>query len=304
MTQKSKVSVIIPAYNEEEGLPKVIEEIPSAVDEIIVVDDGSSDKTYEVAKKYDVKVLKHEKNMGKVAAIRTGLKNATGDIIVLTDADYTYPAKYIREIVKRLEEGSDLVIGSRFSNKTAKMPKLNRIGNRILSSIASYVSGTKITDGQSGFRGFRKDFLEDLEVSASGLEFESEMTVKAAKLGYKVTEVPTEYRERTGKSKLNPFIDGYKMFFSIFSILYKETSFLAKAILFPAILFGLSGMIFGGISLNEFLIYGKPRHIYYPSLTVLFILLGFQLFSLGLIVDNIDKKMDRIYERLSREKKI
>lgn len=297
---QKKVSVIIPAYNEREGLPKVVAEMPDVVDEVLVVDDGSTDGTYEVAKGMEVRVLRHKENMGKVAAIQTGLRHATGGIVVLTDADFTYPAGDIVPLLKELEKGADLVIGSRFMGKIENMPLLNRIGNKILSLVVTFVSGSKITDSQSGFRGFRRGFIDKIKVSARSLEFETEMTVKAAKLGYKVTEVPIKYRRRIGKSKLNPIKDGYKMFFAILSILYNETSTLAKIVIFPGVLTSIIGLIFGVIAVNEYLRFGRPVHVYYPLLTVLFVVLGAQIFSLGLIVDNMTKKMDRVYEVLKK----
>jgi glycosyltransferase involved in cell wall biosynthesis len=297
---QKKVSVIIPAYNEEKGVPSVVKELPDVVDEIIVVDDGSTDRTYEVAEGLEVRVLRHDKNMGKVAAIRTGLENAEGDFVILTDADFTYPSENIVPLLEELESGADLVIGSRFMKKIENMPLLNRFGNKILSLVATFVSGSRITDSQSGFRGFRRGFVDKVEVSARSLEFETEMTVKAAKLGYSVVEIPIEYRKRIGVSKLSPFKDGYKMFFAILSIMYNETSSLAKMVILPGILMFIAGVIFGMIVVNEYLVFGKPQHIYYPLLTVLFVLVGTQLFSLGLIVDNMTKKMDRIYKALKK----
>jgi len=282
-----RISLIIPAWNEEEALPKVVEEIPDSVNEIIIVDDGSTDDTHIIAKEYEkkypnVKVYKHKANSGKVAAIRTGIKNATGDIIVLTDADFTYPASDIIHLVNEVDAGADLVLGSRFMNGINNMPLLNRIGNKIFSLFTSYISGTFITDGQTGFRAFKRERFNKLDVKAKSLEFETKMTVRAAKHGYIVAEVPIHYRERIGKSKLNPIPDGYM----------------------PSIIFMLFGMLFGIISAWEYLSQGMPLHPYYPLLTVFLILIGIQLFSLGLIIDNLTKKLERIDERVMRVKKL
>lgn len=295
-----KVSVVIPAYNEKEGLEPTIKEMPDIVDEIIVVDDGSSDGTYKIAKKLGVVVCQHEINMGKVAAIKTGIDKASGDIIVLTDADYTYPAENITDFVEEINKGADLAIGSRFFGGVGvqNITRFNRMGNKIFSFIATYVSGQYISDAQSGFRAFRKDFLKILGVEAKSLEFETEMTVKAAKHGYMVKEIPIDYRKRLGKSKLNPIIDGLKMSKALIAVLYKETSMLGKMVIMPSIISIVIGIVFGMISLLDFYWYGAPRP-FYPILTTLLILVGVQLFSVGLLIDNLTKKLNRIDEKVS-----
>jgi glycosyltransferase involved in cell wall biosynthesis len=292
-----KTSLIIPAYNEEKGVSLVIEEYSDNVDEIIVVDDGSTDRTFEVAKKYDVKLYKHETNSGKVAALRTGVEHATGDIILFTDADYTYPAKYIPDFVKEIAAGADLVLGARLEN-IKNMPFLNRIGNQIFSFLATYISCMNITDSQTGYRAFRKEMFDKLDVNAKSLEFETKMTVRAAKHGYKIVEIPIEYRERVGKSKLRPIRDGLKMFFALGSVAYSETSLLAKMIMVPSLFFILIGLIAGSISIYEKIAFGVLSHEYYPILTTFLILIAIQLISIGLIVDYLTKKLDRIEERL------
>lgn len=298
-----KTSLIIPAYNEEKGLPLVIEDYLDKVDEIIVVDDGSTDRTFEVAKKYakkyDVKIYKHETNKGKVAALRTGVEHATGEIIIFTDADYTYPAKYVPDFVKEIERGADLVLGSRLKN-IKNMPFLNRIGNRIFSLLATYIGCINITDSQTGYRAFKRDMFDKLNVNAKGLEFETKMTVRAAKHGYKIVEIPIEYRERVGKSKLRPIRDGIKMFFALCSVAYSETSLLAKMIMIPSLFFILIGLITGSISIYEKIVFGVLSHEYYPILTTFLILIAIQLISIGLIIDYLTKKLDRIEERLSK----
>jgi glycosyltransferase involved in cell wall biosynthesis len=297
---KLKTSLIIPAYDEEKGVPLVIEDFLDKVDEIIVVDDGSTDRTYEVAKKYTnkkVKLYKHETNKGKVAALQTGVEHATGDVIIFTDADYTYPAKYIPDFVKEIADGADLVLGARLEN-IKNMPFLNKIGNHMFSFLATYISCMNITDSQTGYRAFKREMFDKLNVNAKSLEFETKMTVRAAKLGYKIVEIPIEYRERVGKSKLKPIRDGIKMFFALVSIAYSETSLLAKMIMIPSFFFILIGLTAGLIAIYEKIVLGVLTHEYYPILTTLLILIAIQLISIALIIDYLTKKLDRIDERL------
>ncbi len=297
-----KSTLIVPAYNEEKALPLVIEEFINSVDEIVVVDDGSSDKTYDLAKKYNIKVYKHEKNMGKVCAVRTGVANASGEIIIFTDADYTYPAKYIPQFISTIEEGADIVLGSRFLGGINNMPFLNSIGNRLFSAIAAYISCVNITDAQTGYRAFKREMFSKLDVNAKSLEYETKMTVRAAKLGYKIVEIPIEYRKRIGSSKLRPIQDGFKMFKGLLSIAWGETSLIAKTIMAPSILFITIGLTFGSISIYEKIKFGVLDNAYYPLIATLFILVAIQLISFGLIVDYLTKKLDRIEEKIRYRK--
>lgn len=298
-----KISVIIPAYNEENGVGMVVDEIQKTLKgrydfEIIVVDDGSKDKTAEQAKKAGARVIAHGSNKGKVAAIRTGIANAGGDIIVLTDADYTYPAANIPQFIEALNAGADMALGSRMHAGMNNIPAFNRMGNMLFSMMTSYIGCVHITDGQTGFRAFRKRDFGRLDVNARGLEFETKMTVKAAKHGYNLVEVPIEYRPRIGKSKLHPLRDGYLMLRSLFSILLSETSFITKTFLIPTPVFFIVGLCFGIISLAEKVEYNVLEHQYYPLLAAFMILFSMQLFSMGLVVDFLTKKLDRIDERL------
>lgn len=296
-----KVSVVIPAYNEEKALPLVIEEYMDKADEIIIVDDGSSDGTLDIAKAYNVKVCRHEKNMGKVSALRTGVANAGGEIIIFTDADHTYPAKYVPQFVSEIEKGADLVLGSRFLNGINNMPMFNKVGNKFFSLITSYISCINISDAQTGYRAFKREYFEKLDVSAIGLEYETKMTVRAAKLGYNIVEIPIEYRERVGKSKLRPIRDGAKMFRGLMSVAYNETSLIAKIFMMPSIFFIIVGFSFGIYSIYEKIWHKVLMHEFYPLIAALFILIATQLISIGLIIDYIVKKLDRIEEKLKHD---
>lgn len=209
-----KYTVIIPAYNEEEAIVPTIEEVKNIVNEeyeILVVDDGSEDETFELAKNCGVRVIKHERNRGKATAIKTGVENSTGEIVITIDADCTYEANAIPKLVKLVESGVDLAIGSRFLGQMEGMKFLNKLGNKIFSGLITLFTHQKITDAQSGLRAFKKSLFYRLSVEARGLDFETEMTARAVKGGYTVEEIPIKYKERVGKSKLKPFSDGYRM---------------------------------------------------------------------------------------------
>ncbi|MEI6104272.1 MAG: glycosyltransferase family 2 protein [Methanothrix sp.] len=157
-----KTSLVVPAYNEEKGLPLVVAEYQDVVDEIIIVDDGSSDGTFQVAKALvggKTKLFRHEKNAGKVAALRTGVKHASGDIVIFIDADNTYPARYVPDLVREIENGADLVLGARLQSRD-NIPAFNRIGNNIFSFLATYISCLRIKDSQTGMRAFRRQIIE------------------------------------------------------------------------------------------------------------------------------------------------
>ena len=297
-----RTSLVIPAYNEVEGLPLVVREYLDMVDEVIMVDDGSSDGTFQAAQALvggKVKLLRHEVNQGKVAALRTGVLQASGDVIIFTDADNTYPARYVPQLVQEIEKGADLVLGARIQARE-NIPAFNRLGNNIFSFLATYISCIRIKDSQTGMRAFRREMFDKLDVKAKGLEFETKMTVRAAKLGYKIVEIPIEYRERVGVSKLNPIKDGARMLTALLSVAYTETSLLSKMVLLPSIAFIFIGLITGFISIYEKVLYGVISHEFYPIFTAFLILVGIQLISLGLIVDYLTKKLDRIEEHLIR----
>lgn len=299
------VTTIVPAYDEEEALEAVVEEYREVCDEVVVVDDGSSDRTPGIGRDLahrhdDVVFVQHETNQGKAHALRTGVDHASGDVLVFTDADMTYPAEHVPDLVAALEEGADLVLGNRFGSGETSIPWVNRLGNTLFSFMISFVGGARIRDGQTGLRVLRKDDFAKLDVAATSLEFETKMTVRAAKLGYTIREVPIVYRERVGDTKLHPLQDGWRMFRSIFSILVSEASPMLKTALALSTVFLLAGAYTGLVALYNKVTTGVVQHQYYPTLTVLFVILAFQLFLTTLIGDQIRSRLDRLDEKLTR----
>jgi len=213
-----KKTIVIPAYNEEEAIKEVVEKtkrVCSRGDEIIVVDDGSDDRTSEIAEKLGVKVLRNKRNMGKAIALKTGFREAKNDFIVTIDADCTYPPEEIPKLIKALE-GNDLVIGSRFKNGIPKnFPFLRGIANVLGAKFASLILSKRVTDVTSGMRAFRKDVVEACDIRAKGLDFEAEFTSRSIAMGFKHKEVPIRSEERLGRSKLNFFSDIFKFSIAI-----------------------------------------------------------------------------------------
>ena len=218
-----KLSIIIPVYNEEDTILKVIEKVKKVrlkniTKEIIIVDDFSEDGTKNMLKNIrdkTNKVLFHKKNMGKGTAIRTGLKNDTGDIILIQDADFEYnPQEYPKLLKPILENKSKVVYGSRLETtrkNLKKMYKLHYIGNLILTLITNLLYGTRITDMETGYKVFRREVIKNMNLRAKRFDFEPEITAKILKRGYKIHEVPISFVGRKfDEGKKITWIDGIK----------------------------------------------------------------------------------------------
>jgi len=214
-----KVSIIVPAYNEVDAIRSVIDGIKllgMEDREIIVVDDGSLDGTYDAAKGIGgITVLKHEKNLGKGVALKTGIGHSKGDVIITIDADGTYPADDIPRLIEKMEEGYDMAIGSRFLGKTNSMPKIRFLGNIFFSKMVSLTGGKEVSDASSGLRAFKKNIINDMKIGSRNLSWEVEVTTKFLRKGFRIAEVPIEYSERIGKSKLRIWKDGFSFLFAI-----------------------------------------------------------------------------------------
>jgi len=216
-----KLSVIIPVYNEEKSILKVIDKVKKTklrgiAKEIIIVDDFSSDGTRRILEKLSgLKVFFHQKNMGKGSAIRTALKHATGDIVLIQDADLEYDPKEYRKLLGPIVKGkAKVVYGSRLASirkNLKKMYKLHYFGNLFLTVITSVLYGAKITDMETGYKVFRKEVIKNMNLKAKRFDFEPEITAKILKKGYKITEVPIDFMGRKfSEGKKITWKDGVK----------------------------------------------------------------------------------------------
>lgn len=218
------VSVIIPAYCEEETIGEVLRRVIKVRGslgnvEIIVVDDGSTDDTGEkVATFPSVKYIRHEHNMGKGAAIRTGIKNSRGNIVVIQDADLEYLPDCLPSLVKPISDGSmDIVYGTRFKSKPEGMSVSHFWGNSILSLVARFMYNVQITDIMTGQKAFRRSVLDSVKLKENGFAVEIEITCLAFNCSRRFTEVFVPYSYRThGVSKL-VYLDGFKSLAILFT---------------------------------------------------------------------------------------
>jgi glycosyltransferase involved in cell wall biosynthesis len=213
------LSVVIPAYNEENGIKEIAERVLAVEPalkqvgverlELLVVDDGSRDRTAEVAESIPgVNLIRHPKNKGYGAALKTGFSKASGELIGFLDADGTYPPEYFPQLCQAALNGSDLVIGSRMAGADSKMPLTRRIGNFFFANLLSLLGRQKVTDSASGMRVFKREILEQIYPLPDGLNLTPVMSTRALHEGIKIVEVPIPYSERVGRSKLSVIRDG------------------------------------------------------------------------------------------------
>lgn len=218
------LSVVLPCYNERDSVGRCVDEAFLGIrsttlsGEVIVIDNNSTDGSADIALIHGARVIT-EPLPGYGSALRAGIACAAGEMVIMADADLTYDLPGMQRLIQPiLDDRADLVLGQRLVDSHRAMPWLHRwLGTPVLTYLVKRATGgIKISDSQSGYRAFKKDSVEKLGLTATGMEFASEMLIKAARLGLRIEEVPTPYRPRIGESKLNPFSDGFRHLRQIF----------------------------------------------------------------------------------------
>ena len=279
------VSILIPAFNEEGAIGETVKKIGEQRAffremEIVVINDGSEDRTGEIARALPVTLLEHESNRGYGAALKTGLQRAKHEIIIIADADGTYPLEDIPKLAADMGE-FDMVVGAR-TGAVVQVPWMRKPGKWIITRLAVYLSGQQIPDLNSGLRVFRRDVaLRFLSLYPDGFSFTTTITLAMLTNHYRVKFVPINYLRRIGKSSIKPIRD-----FTNFTILIIRICAYFKPLnvfVPPALLFILLGLIKGT---RDYLV---VEHI--GMLAMLLVLTGIQMLFIGLLADLIDQRM-------------
>jgi glycosyltransferase involved in cell wall biosynthesis len=220
------LSVIIPVFNEEQTVGNIIRRVKAVMEklgfkyEVIVVDDCSRDQSREISKKAGIRVYQLKEHMGKGYALRAGLAEAEGKIVVTIDSDGSHrPEELPMLLAPVLKDQADLVIGSRYLvQKPVAARKLNAFGVRLFNFLIRLFTKTAVSDSQSGYRVMKSTVLKGMSLKSDEYEIESEMLVKTARRGFRVMELPITFEQRTyGRSRLDPLVDGFKILLSIVS---------------------------------------------------------------------------------------
>lgn len=220
---EEKISVVIPTLNEEENLPYVLETIPAYVSEIIVVDGFSKDRTVEIAKKYNTKILYD--NEGKGSALIKGLNAAKGNIVIMMDADCSHQTIEFGGLIDGIKKGHDICMGSRFikGSGTSDMPLVRKLGNKFFVFLVNLFWKTNYSDLCYGYRSFNRNAIKKLNLESKGFAIETEISIKAAKNNLKVLEVPSfEKKRKSGRGKLRTFKHGKEISKKIITELFRR----------------------------------------------------------------------------------
>ena len=255
-----KIIIGIPAFNEEKNIGAIVAKLKKKYDQVIVCDDGSSDMTQIIASSLGAIVVKHPKNLGYGAAIKTifnEAKKIDGDILVTFDADGQHQISEIDSVLKPLSENkADIVIGSRFLGSTKDLPKYRKIGIKAITSLTNTVTGSNLSDTQSGFRAYSKKVLNEIFPTESGMGISTEILIKSLKKQMTILEVPITISYDNNSHSQTPISHGASVMMSTIKHVAIERPLLYYGV--TGLCFLIVGLIFGGWTIQ---IYSEQKQV-------------------------------------------
>jgi glycosyltransferase involved in cell wall biosynthesis len=294
------VTAIIPAYNEQISIGSMVLKTKQYVDRVIVVDDGSTDKTVEISKLAGAEVISHPTNMGKGVALKSGFKAATdSDIIVTLDGDGQHHASDIPKLLKPIIDGeADIVNGSRYLNgKEENTPIYRRVGQTVLDKATNFNARSNITDSQSGFRAFAKHTIPAFRFDQTGYGIESGMLIEASKAGLRIKEVEIRVRYDVNSSKLNPVSHGVGVLVKILQDM--EFNRPLYYFTFPGLIMIIIGLLSGMLFFADYL--GGGTHSLAPTiLAALLTVFGTFISFTGIILHSMGRMIDKTLTNRSK----
>ena len=282
----SKVAVLLPAYNEEVSIASMVLLSLQYADEVIVIDDGSSDRTSEVSRLAGATVLSHTTNKGKGAALKTGFKYAQDyDIIVTIDADGQHNPSEIPDVIKPImEDRADIVNGSRYiAGKDTTTPTYRRVGQTVLDNATYLASGVKLTDTQSGFRAFSSKSIEYFNFDPNGFGIESDMLIEASVNKLRIVEVEITVRYDVNTTTDNPIVQGFSVLMRILELMRFNR---------PLYFYGISGSIVLFLGILIILTVKASlftNNIYISAIGYFIVVIGLFLLFFGLFSDTVNR---------------
>ena len=304
------VSVVIPCLDEAQSIAECVTRARRALEEngfggeVVVADNGSTDGSPELAGRAGARVV-HERRRGYGSAYLAGFAAARGDYVVMADADLTYDFADIPRFVEQLEAGAELVMGNRMENiQPGAMPWHHRyIGNPVLTGVLNLFFRTGVRDAHCGMRAVRSDVLPRLDLRTTGMEFASEMVIRAAKENLEIREIPIDYHPREGESKLSSFRDGWR---HLRFLLVHQPTYL---FLVPGALMTLLGALIFLTVIAEINVFGRTWDVHTMIAGALLTIVGSQVIALGLcaraygvyVLGERDQWFDRMRRRLRLE---
>lgn len=243
-----KIMIGIPAFNEEKNIGLLVAKLTQKYDVVIVCDDGSTDMTSTIVSSMGAHLIRHEKNQGYGSAIKTifnEAKKIDGDILVTFDADGQHQISEIDSIIQPiLQNKADLVIGSRFLGKTKDLPKYRKVGIKAITGLTNAMTGSNITDSQSGFRAYSKKMLEEISPTETGMGISTEILIKASKNKMRITEIPITITYEDSTHSQEPLSHGTSVVVSTIKHVAIERPLLYYGV--TGLFFLMLGLIFGG----------------------------------------------------------